>query len=122
MGQQSQVRSTKMETEAGKKVGILRVMDGGKAHVRRTHAELEVERAIRALFYAMEGRKTKNIRNVCRGATHPARMLLRRFRDAKRARRDRVNYPLAKQTVREIDAYVDALFGITTTGDHPKAA
>jgi hypothetical protein len=114
----------KMDAEAGKKVGFLTVQDGGLARERRTHAEREVERAIRALFYAMEGRKGKNLRNVARGATHPARMLLRRFREAKRARKDGVNYPLAKQTVREIDAFVDSLFNrdVYTTGDRPKVA
>lgn len=118
-----------METDAGKKVGTyekprLTVLAGGKAGSPRTHAELELERALRALFYAMEGKKGKNLRNVARGATHPARMLVRRLKDAKRARNDQLNYPLAKATVRELDRYVDQLFGrsIHTTGDFPKAA
>ncbi len=96
----------------------LRIEDGGKAGQPRTHAEVEVERAIRALFYAMEG-KSKNLKNVAEGVTHPARMLLRRFREAKRARRSAINYPLAKQAVREIDRYVDELFG---RDDFPSAA
>lgn len=96
----------------------LTVLAGGKAGQPRTHAELELERAVRALFYAMEGKKSKNLRHVAAGITHPARMLIRRFREAKRARRDSVNYPLAKQTVKEIDEYVDRLFG----RDDPKAA
>lgn len=110
-----------METEGGNN---LRVLRGGRASERRTHAELELERAIRALVYAMDG-KGKNLRNVARGATHPAKMLVKRFQEAKRARKDQVNYPLAKQTVAELDRYVDRLFGkerITTTGDFPRVA
>lgn len=122
----------------GNKVDFwLRIEDGGKARQPRTHAELELERAVRALFYAMEG-KGKGLRNVACGVTHPVRMLVRRFQEAKRARRHAVNYPLAKQAVRALDEYVDALFnmrqeGVTAqrhdvesllfpTGDFPKAA
>lgn len=124
-----------MDTHDGKKVGNryerprLTVVAGGKAGTPRTHAELELERAIRALFVAMCGKDgksvNKNFRNVARGATRPARMLARRLREAKAARNDAHNYPLAKQTVREIDEYVDRLFNMKlngTTGDHPKAA
>ena len=121
-----------METEDGKKVGNyaaprLVVLAGGKAGTRQTHAERELELALRELVYAMDG-KGKNLRNVARGATHPARMLVRRFKEAKRARKDRVNYPLCKDAVRALDRYVDLLFGKTwpsdvfTTGDFPKAA
>jgi hypothetical protein len=124
-----------MDPMIGRNVDFwLRLEDGGQAKVPRTHAERELERTVRELFYAMEG-KGKNMRNVAEGITHPARMLVRRFREAKRARRDQVNYRLVKQTIRAIDAYADALFGrtesvdeyvaqlrrdITTTGDYPK--
>lgn len=108
-----------MSSDDGKKLGNLRIENGGRAGERRTLAEVELELALRALFYAMEG-KEKNLRNVARGATHPLRMLVRRLREAKRARRDAVNYPLAKQIVRDLDWYVDDLFN--RTGDHPKAA
>jgi hypothetical protein len=127
----------KMDPMRGRNVDFwLRLEDGGKAKEPRTHAERELERAVRELFYAMEG-KGKNLRNVAEGITFPARMLIRRFKEAKRARRDSVNYRLVKQTVRAIDAYADALFGrtetvdeylaqlrqdITTTGDYPKQA
>ncbi len=127
-----------MSHDGSKKVGNLTVSDGGRAGERRTLAEVELELALRELFYAME-RKEKGIRNVAAGVTHPARMLVRRFREAKRARRDQTNYRLVKQVVRAIDAYADALFGrtetvdeyvarlredltTTTTGDHPRAA
>lgn len=113
----------------------LRLEEGGQPRAPRTHAELELERAVRALFYAMEG-KNKSMRNVAEGVTHPVRMLVRRFRDAKRARRHAVNYPLAKQAVRALDDYVDALFQMRVNavreqrhdleqlldGDYPKAA
>lgn len=115
----------KMAQDHDKKLGFT-IEDGGQAHVRRTHAEVELERAIRALFYAMEGKKSRNLHNVAEGVTHPVRMLMKRLKEAKRARRDSVNYPLAKQTVQELDQYVDRLFNRTsenyTTGDHPAAA
>jgi hypothetical protein len=119
-----------MSQEHSKKVGNryekprLTVLAGGKAGTPRTHAELELERAVRALFYAMEGKKSKNIANVAQGVTSPVRMLVRRFQEAKRARRDAVNYRLAKAVVRELDVYVDRQFGrdIHTSGDFPKAA
>jgi hypothetical protein len=122
-----------MNAHDGKKVGNderprLTVLAGGKAGDARTHAELELDRAMRALFYAMRdtrGRMPgKNVRNVARGATHPWRMLAKRFRDAKRARYPQHNYPLVKETVRELDRYVDRLFGkdVTTTGDFPRVA
>jgi transposase-like protein len=101
----------------------LTVLAGGKAGQPRTHAELELERSVRALFYAMEGRKSKNLRNVAEGVTHPVRMLIRRFQEAKRARSPK-NYELAKATVQEIDQYVDRLFNRDAfiTGDPKKAA
>lgn len=127
-----------MSHDGSKNLGNLTIQDGGRAGERRTLAEVELELALRELFYAME-RKEKGIRNVASGVTHPARMLIRRFREAKRARRDQTNYRLVKQVVRAIDAYADALFGrtetvdeyvarlredlsTTTTGDHPRAA
>lgn len=136
----------KMSAQDGKKVGFLTLEDGGRASDRRTHAERNVERAVREIFYAMEG-KSKGMKNVAGGVTHPVRMLVRRFREAKRARRDAINYPLAKQAVRALDTYLDELFlarhagvvdqlrdveqllaakrlpaTVITTGDHPRAA
>ena len=98
MGEQSRTVN-KMDAPHGKKVDKyekprLTVLAGGKAGQPRTHAELELERSVRALFYAMEGRKSKNIRNVAEGVTHPVRMLVRRFQEAKRARHPK-NHELA---------------------------
>lgn len=109
-----------METDTRKNLrNELVVLPGGRAYVRPTHAERDVERAVRALVYAMAG-KDRNLRNVASGRTSPVRMLVRRFKEAKRARRDRVNYPLCKEAVRELDRFVDALFGMHD--DRPKAA
>lgn len=125
-----------MNAHGGKKLGHeyekprLTVLNGGKAGEPRTHADLELDRAMRALFYAAKDRKgrsvNKNFRNVARGATHPWRALVKRFREAKRARNAARNYPLMKDAVRELDRYVDRLFGRAddgyTTGDYPHAA
>lgn len=125
-----------MDTTDGNKSGKddrprLTVLRGGQARTPQSHAELELDRAMRALFYAMRdkqgGNINKNVRNVSRGATHPWRVLVKRFRDAKRARNPKVNYAACKGTVQELDRYVDRLFGmgnesIYTTGDHPRAA
>jgi hypothetical protein len=125
-----------METEDGKNLDRVKsplcVIDGDRAGERRTHADVELDRAQRALFVAMCGRDgksiNKNFRNVACGATKPWRMLVRRLREAKGARNDRVNYPLAKLSVAQLDAWVDDLYrksrngAITTTGDHPRAA
>lgn len=116
-----------MNESGGKKMAYekprLTVLVGGKAGPR-THAERELERSLRALVYGMEGRKGKNLRNAQAGRTHPARQLVRRFQEAKRLRRDAVNYPKCKASVREIDRYVDRLFGMEpdTTGPTPRAA
>jgi hypothetical protein len=92
-----------------------------------TAAELELDRAMRELFYAARdarGRSVnKNFRNVARGATHPWRTLVRRFREAKKARAAAQNYPLMKAAVRRLDEYVDQLFGMDyPTGDFPRVA
>lgn len=123
-----------MDAAASKKVDsprLLTVSDGGRAKEHRTHADVELERAVRALFYAMCGRDgksiNKNFRNIACGETHPVRMLIRRLKEAKAARNDAVNYPKAKETVRELDRYVDRLFNRDvvhehTTGDYPRVA
>jgi hypothetical protein len=122
-----------MDADGGKNLGRyekprVTVLNGGKAGQPRTHADLELDRAMRALFYAAQdtrGRSVnKNFRNVARGATHPWRALIRRFREAKRVRNAQRNYPLMKQAVRELDQYVDRLFDREhqDTDDFPKAA
>lgn len=119
-----------METQAGNKLGyakpkVVVVHRAGQLH---THADVELDRAMRALFYDARDQRgrsvSKNFRNVARGATHPWRALVKRFREAKRARNAQWNYPLMKQAVRELDRYVDVLFGRdeNTTGDFPTVA
>lgn len=115
-----------MGAHSGKKLGryekpVVAVLH--RAGQRDTPADVELDRALRALFYSTRDARgripTKNLRNVARGATHPWRMLVKRFHEAKRARNPQQNYPLMKQAVRELDRYVDALFGqeSTTTGE-----
>lgn len=98
----------------GNKWGNLSIVDGGLLR-RRQRADIEFERALRALFVAMCGKDgksvNKNFRNVARGHVTPWRVLMRRFREAKAARNDAHNYPLMKQTVRVLDSYIDALHG-----------
>jgi hypothetical protein len=121
-----------METQGGKKLGSYEKPKVTVMHRAgqplRTPADVELDRAMRALFYNARDQRgravNKNFRNVARGATHPWRALIRRFREAKRARNAQRNYPLMKEMVRELDRYVDVLFGreIDTTGDFPTMA
>jgi hypothetical protein len=126
-GNSSQRTEIKMDMEGGKKLGIyekprVTVVHRARGPLR-TPADVELDRAMRALFYGARDQRgravNKNFRNVARGATHPWRALIRRFHEAKRARNAAHNYPLMKQAVRELDRYVDALFGreLYTTGD-----
>jgi hypothetical protein len=114
-----------MDGADGKKWGDLSVIAGGRAREHRTHAELELDRAMRALINAMRSRSgaavNKNFRNVARAHTRPWYGLVRRWREAKRARNDAHNYPLAKASVRELDHYVDMLFGRTTIVEDVRA-
>jgi hypothetical protein len=120
-----------MTRERGKNVDYLRVEDGGAAGLPRTDADA-LEKATRDLFFAMRNKDgnaiSKNFRNASNASTRPLRMLIRRFKEAKAARNDALNYPLMKQTVRAIDDWVDALHNkqsaILTTGEHqpPPAA
>lgn len=102
-----------MSQDAGKKRGNLTLEDGGLRTPRTVDDELE--RRARELFFAMRRKDgasvNKNFRNVARGHIHPLRVLMRRFKEAKAARNDAHNYPLMKQTIRDIDAWVDALHG-----------
>lgn len=118
-----------MQNTDGNKLDRITISDGGKAGERRQHAEIECERALRALFFAMRNKEgasiNKNFRNVACGQTAPWRVLMRRFREAKLARNTAHNYPLMKAAVREMDRYVDALHGVQHhTGEHtpPRAA
>lgn len=119
-----------MDTDGSKKLHKFSISDGGKAGERRTHADVELERALRALFFAMRGRDGKslnmNFRNVAAGKTNPWRVLMRRFREAKAARNDTHNYPLMKESLRELDRWVDVLHGkrdrLHVTGEHKPAA
>lgn len=103
-----------MSRSAGKNWGNMSVLDGGRSSELRTHEEMDLERAQRALFVAMCGRDGKSIskdfRNVARGHVKLLRAFMRRVRQAKAARNDQHNYPLMKQSVAEIDAYVDRVF------------
>lgn len=117
-----------MNAEGSKKRESLTISDGGRAQIRRTHAETELDRTLRALFVAMCGKDgrtlNRNYANVACGHTAPWRMLVRRLREAKAARHDRHTYPIAKQAVKELDRYVDRLYGkdTHTTGEHRPAA
>lgn len=115
-----------MDRQSGKKWGNLTISDGGQARERRTHAEVELDRAMRALINAMRSRSgaavNKNFRNVARAHTRPWCGLVRRWREAKRARNDAHNYPLVKASVRELDHYVDMLFGRTPVAEGVEVA
>lgn len=117
-----------MTTNDGKKWGRLSISDGGKTlrGERRTNAEVQFDRAVRALFFAMCGKDgksiNKNFRNVTRGHTHPLRMVVRRFKEAKAARAPKA-YRQSKDVVRALDHYVDTLYGKQQqTGEHPRVA
>lgn len=103
-----------MKTDGGKKVGSLEISDGGKAHERLTHAERELEKAQRAVFYAMCGKDGKsvsrNFRNIARGSVKPLRVLAKRLREAKLARCPKA-YDESKRLTRALDRYIDAVHG-----------
>jgi hypothetical protein len=118
-----------MGTNERENLHKLTISDGGLTErgVKRTHADVELERALRALFVAMRDRRGRSVgmgfRDVASGKTAPWRMLMRRLREAKAARNDAHNYPLMKRTVREIDRWVDRIHGRSgDTGDYPKVA
>ena len=80
-----------MDEDSGKKwPNGMHAIDGGSAGERRTHADVQLERDIRAAFYAMCGKDGKqlgpNFRNVTKGHTNPMRVLVRRIKEAKRMR------------------------------------
>jgi hypothetical protein len=101
-----------MTSEGGKNRGNLSIADGG---MPSTKADVELERAARALFIAMCGKDgksiSKNFRNVARGHTSPLRMVVRRFKEAKAARSPKA-YTHSKDVVRALDRYVDTLHGV----------
>ena len=111
-----------MSNDAGKKWGGLTVENGGTPSRK---ADLELERAARALFVAMCGKDgksiNKNFRNVARGHTNPLRVVVRRFKEAKLARAPKA-YDHSKAVVKALDRYVDALHGMRITGEYPPAA
>lgn len=111
-----------MNDAGGKKWGGLTVENGGTPSRK---ADVELERAARALFVAMCGRDgksiSKNFRNVARGHTSPLRMVVRRFKEAKAARAPKA-YLHSKAVVRALDQYVDALHSMRNTGEHEPAA
>jgi hypothetical protein len=82
---------------------------------------MRLERAVRQRFAAMMAQaRDKSIYNVAEDVTHPTRVLARLLRKAKA---QRVPHEQAKDVVREIDKYVDRLYGHGgDTGDFPAAA
>lgn len=83
-------------------------------------AEVRLERDVRQKFVAMMGRtKDRAIYNVAGDVTHPTRVLARLLR---KARAKRVPHEQAKDVVREIDRYVDRLYGKHITGEFKPAA
>jgi hypothetical protein len=115
-----------MDQSDGKNLGKLSISDGGRAGERRASADVQIERAFRELFFAMRGKDgksiNKNFRNVARGETKLICAYKRRIKELKAARNDAHNYPLAKASVREIDIWVDDLFGRRTPGANKPAA
>lgn len=94
----------------------LTVSDGGKTLRGEPKTDADyLEGKVRELLFAMRRKNgtsvSQNFRNAARkDGTRPLRMLIRRLKEAKAARNDAHNYPLAKLTVREIDAFVDRLY------------
>lgn len=97
----------------------LSVSDGGRTLRQEVRTIDDVlERALRELLFAMRRKDGTSIGENFRHATRrhptrPLRMLIQRYREAKAARNDAHNYPLMKEGVRAIDAWVDALHKIT---------
>lgn len=123
-----------MDTDGRQNLHRFSVSDGGKT-LRGEPRTLDdaLERAVRELLFAMRRKDGtsigENFRHATRkNPTRPLRMLIQRFREAKAARNDALNYPLMKQGVRAIDEWVDALHGrqltLHVTGEHtpPPAA
>lgn len=115
-----------MNGSGGKKLGNLSIEDGGLAGVPRTHADVELERACRAAFYAMQGQGgvslSKNFRNIAQGRVRPLRVLMKRIRDARRQRSPQ-SHQQAKAIVRALDRWVDAVHGVQhDTGEFRPAA
>jgi len=114
-----------MDADNGKNRGI-RVEDGGTARERRTIAELQLERDLRALFVALCGKDGKalnrNYANVANGHTRPWRVLVRRIKEARLARAPQ-GYEQSKAVARRLSAFVDDLYDRSgDTGDFPKVA
>lgn len=92
----------------------IRITDGGLTtrKERRTSAELEYDRALRAVFVAMQDRHgryvNRNFNNVAKGRS-PWRTLMRRFKEAKAARNDAHNYPLMQEAVDVLRQYVETM-------------
>jgi hypothetical protein len=109
-----------MTHHTGKNWGNLTIADGGRAGEHRTRAELELERTVRALFYAMHTKDghaiSKNFRNVARGHTRPLRTLVKRLREAQE-RRCPVAYENSKDVVRALDRFIDTIHGKTQHDD-----
>ena len=110
-----------MQNTPEKKLHNLTISDGGLAQTRRTRAELELERALRALFVAMQDRQgrsiNQNFRNIASRKTQPWKGIVRRFKEAKRARNDQHNYPLARQVGQAFERYADELYGVDILND-----
>lgn len=102
----------------------LTVSDGGKTLRGEPKTDADyLERKVRELLFAMRRKNgtsvNQNFRHAARkDGTHMLRMLIRRFKEAKAARNDALNYPLMKETVREIDRWVDALHGKHDAGEN----
>jgi hypothetical protein len=114
-----------MHNNGDKKLENLRIEDGGTARERRTHAEVQLERDLRALFVACCGKDgralNRNYANVANGHTTPWRALVRRIKEAKLARAPK-GYEQGKALAQRIDQYVDELYDRRHhTGDYDKA-
>lgn len=115
-----------MTRPAGKNWANLQVEDGGTAAQRRTHAEKQLERDLRALFVALRGKDGKalnrNYSNVAKGHVRPWRVLVRRIKEAKAMRAPK-GYEHSKAVARRLGEFVDDLYDRRNdTGDFPKVA
>ncbi len=105
----------------GRKLGNLQLVRGGLYGTPRLSNETRLERGVRQRFAAMmTAAKDKSIYNVAEDVTHPTRVLARLLR---KAHDRRVPHEQAKEVVREIDRYVDRLYGrAAETGEYRPAA
>ena len=115
-----------MDDDGNNKWANLSIEDGGTARERRTQAEVQLERDLRALFVALCGKDGKalnrNYANVAKGHTRPWRVLVRRIKEA-RAQRAPNGYEHSKAVARRLGAFIDDLYDRRNdTGDFPKVA